>query len=141
MRVLYLGSEGCKRGMGWAMTRKGTGVVVFGLSEGCTGCFSAGRGSIRCHLRPLSLEWKGRWCWFLAGAVLCGIRDCTCRPMAPSIPVEENTIPTEMIVSGFAMAEVGVKCVAKVFARLRKSAENKSSTPNTNINLEIANKS
>jgi len=52
MRVRYLGSGGCRRGRG----RKGRGVVVFDLSEGCVGYFSAGVSL------SLSLAWEGRWC-------------------------------------------------------------------------------
>ena len=105
VRVRYLGSRGCWRGRGrgrGGKGRKGRDVVVFGLSEGCVECFSAGRGSIRCHL-PLCL-WYGRVAD--VGSLLelfsVGFGIALVGPVAPIIPVEEDTIPAEMTVDDFA---------------------------------------
>ena len=94
--------------------RKGTGVVVFGLSEGCVGCFRAGRGSIRCR-PPLFFLWNGRVASVSSflGLFSVGFGIALVGPMAPIIPVEEDTILAEMTVDDFAMAEVGVECVAE----------------------------
>lgn len=98
--------------MGRAGARKGRSVVVFGLSKGCVGCFSAGRSSIRC---PSLCLWHGSVAGVgsLLGLFSVGFGVALVGPMAPIIPVEEDTIPAEITVDGFVMAEVGVECAAE----------------------------
>ena len=84
MRVHYLGSGGSRRGMGRGMGRgrKGRGVVVFELSQGCVRCFNA--AEVVLDIVSSLCLWHGR----VAGvgsllAVLHGIRDCTRRTDGP----------------------------------------------------------
>jgi len=79
MRVRYFGSGGCRRGGG----REGVWWWCSGSRKVLSGALMLAKVVLDVISLLFSLAWEGRWCWYLAGAVLRGIRDCTRRTNGP----------------------------------------------------------